>query len=131
GGGEVPAAATQSCSRAYLRDRNPMTRLLEIPNPQRRAIEVIKEVSAEKACRPFLVGGPVRDLLLGRHGMDVDLTLEDGSSTLARALAKRIEGRVRSFPQFLTYKVTADGFPEIDIATARKERYRAPGSLPT
>jgi len=73
-----------------------MTRLLEIPNPQRRAIEVIKEVSAEKSCRPFLVGGPVRDLLLGRNGMDVDLTLEDGSSTLARALAKRIEGRVRS-----------------------------------
>ena len=107
-----------------------MTRLLEIPNPQRRAIEVIKEVSAEKACRPFLVGGPVRDLLLGRHGMDVDLTLEDGSSTLARALAKRIEGRVRSFPQFLTYKVTAEDFPEIDIATARSEKYRQAGALP-
>jgi len=37
---------------------------------------------------------------------------------------------VRSFPQFLTYKVTADGFPEIDITTARKERYRVPGALP-
>lgn len=100
-------------------------------NPQRRAIEVIKDVAAEKQCRAFLVGGPVRDLLLGRPGIDVDLTLEDGSSTLARALAKRIEGRVRSFPQFLTYKVTADGFPEIDIATARKEKYRAPGALPS
>lgn len=108
-----------------------MTRLLEMPNSQRRAIDLIKQVSAEKECRPFLVGGPVRDLLLGRHLLDVDLTLEDGSSTLARALAKRIEGRVRSFPQFLTYKVTAEGFPEIDIATARKERYRSPGSLPT
>ena len=108
-----------------------MTRNLELTNPQRRAIEVIKEVAAEKDCRPYLVGGPVRDLLVGRHGLDVDLTLEEGSSTLARALAKRIEGRVRSFPQFLTYKVTADGYPEIDIATARKEKYRAPGALPT
>ncbi len=108
-----------------------MTRILEIPNPQRRAIELVKEVAAEKDCRPFLVGGPVRDLLLGRPITDVDLTLEEGSSTLARALAKRIEGRVRSYPQFLTYKVVADGFPEIDIATARKERYRTPGSLPT
>jgi tRNA nucleotidyltransferase/poly(A) polymerase len=108
-----------------------MTRFLDIPNPQRRAIDVIREVAAEKECRPFLVGGPVRDLLLKRHVLDVDLTLEEGSSTLARALAKRIDGRLRSFPQFLTYKVTGDGFPAIDIATARRERYRAPGALPT
>lgn len=107
-----------------------MTLLLDLPNPQRRALDVIREVALEKECRPFLVGGPVRDIILGRPAIDIDLTLEMGGSTLARALAKRIDGRVRSFPQFLTYKVTADGFPEIDIATARKERYRQPGSLP-
>jgi tRNA nucleotidyltransferase/poly(A) polymerase len=107
-----------------------MTLLDTLPNPQRRAIDVIREVALEKECRPFLVGGPVRDILLGRQAIDLDLTLETGGSTLARALAKRIDGRVRSFPQFLTYKVSADGFPEIDIATARKERYRQPGSLP-
>lgn len=115
------------CRVRYLR---PLTRRLEVPTPQRRAIELVKEVAAEKRCRPYLVGGPVRDLLLGRPSIDVDLTLEEGSSTLARALAKRIDGRVRSFPQFLTYKVTAEGLPEIDIATARKERYRLPGQLP-
>jgi tRNA nucleotidyltransferase/poly(A) polymerase len=103
----------------------------ELPNPQRRALDLVREVSAEKLCRPYLVGGPVRDLLLHRGVIDVDVTLEDGASTLARALAKRIDGRVRSFPQFLTYKVTAPQLPEIDITTARKERYRAPGALPT
>ena len=108
-----------------------MTDFSDLPNPQRRALDLVREVAAEKDCRPFLVGGPVRDLLLGRHSIDVDVTLEDGSSTLARALAKRLNGRVRSFPQFLTYKVSADGLPEIDIATARKERYRKPGALPT
>lgn len=105
--------------------------LLDMPAPQRRALDLVKEVAVEKNFRPYLVGGPVRDMLLGRASIDVDLTLEDGSSTLARALAKRVDGRVRSFPQFLTYKVVADGFPEIDIATARKERYRKPGALPT
>jgi tRNA nucleotidyltransferase (CCA-adding enzyme) len=107
-----------------------MTAIPELPNPQRRALDLVKEVAAEKGCRPYLVGGPVRDLLLGRPAIDIDLTLEDGAPVLARALAKRVEGRVRSFPQFLTYKVTAEGLPEIDIATARKERYRAPGALP-
>jgi tRNA nucleotidyltransferase (CCA-adding enzyme) len=107
-----------------------MNLLNELPNAQRRALDLVKEVAAEKDCHPFLVGGPVRDILLGRPAVDIDLTLESGSSTLARALAKRVEGRVRSFPQFLTYKVTSSGYPEIDIATARKERYRKPGALP-
>ncbi|MGH9419455.1 MAG: CCA tRNA nucleotidyltransferase [Thermoanaerobaculia bacterium] len=109
-----------------------MIRLEDLPNPQKRALELVKEVAAEKELRPFLVGGPVRDLILGRHDfIDIDLTLEEGGSTLARALAKRVDGRLRSFPQFLTYKITAEGLPEIDVATARKERYRTPGALPT
>jgi tRNA nucleotidyltransferase/poly(A) polymerase len=98
---------------------------------QRRAIEIARSVAQEKGIRPYLVGGPVRDLLLGRLAIDIDLTLEEGGSTFARSLAKAVEGRVRSFPQFLTYKVLAHGLPEFDIATARKERYRKPGALPT
>jgi tRNA nucleotidyltransferase (CCA-adding enzyme) len=109
-----------------------MIRLENLPNAQKRGLDLVKEVATEKELRPFLVGGPVRDLLLGRHDVvDIDLTLEEDASTLARAVAKRINGRLRSFPQFLTYKITADGLPEIDIATARKERYRSPGALPT
>ena len=109
-----------------------MILLENLPNAQKRGLDLVKEVANEKELRPFLVGGPVRDLLLGRHDVvDIDLTLEDDASTLARAVAKKINGRLRSFPQFLTYKITAEGLPEIDIATARKERYRSPGALPT
>lgn len=108
-----------------------MIRIDDLPKPQRRAFDLIRTTAREKNVRPYLVGGPVRDLILGRTVIDLDLTLEDDASTLARAVAKRVEGRVRSFPQFLTYKIEANGFPEIDIATARKERYRAPGALPT
>jgi tRNA nucleotidyltransferase/poly(A) polymerase len=107
-----------------------MNLLEDLPNLQRRTIDVILDVSAAKGCHPYLVGGPVRDRLLERKSIDIDLTLEEGSSTLARALAKKINGRVRSFPQFLTYKVVAEGYPDIDIATSRKERYRKPGALP-
>jgi tRNA nucleotidyltransferase/poly(A) polymerase len=107
-----------------------MNLLDELPNPQRRAMDLVREVAREKEVHPYLVGGPVRDILLGRQSIDIDLTVEQDASTLARALAKRLDGRVRSFPQFLTYKVTANEFPEIDLATARKERYRKPGALP-
>lgn len=108
-----------------------MNRLDQLPNRQRRAIEIVREVADDKDLRPFLVGGPVRDLLLGRESIDIDLTLEEGASTFARAFARRVNGRLRSHPQFLTYKVTADEFPEVDITTTRKERYRKPGALPT
>jgi tRNA nucleotidyltransferase (CCA-adding enzyme) len=106
-------------------------RLSTLAPAQRRAIEIARSVAQDKGMKPYLVGGPVRDLLLGRQAIDIDLTLEEGSSTFARSLAKAVDGRVRSFPQFLTYKVLAEGMPEFDIATARKERYRAPGALPT
>ena len=108
-----------------------MNLLEDLPTPQRRAIDLVREVALEKDCHPYLVGGPVRDILLGRETIDIDLTLEKDASTLARALAKRLDGRVRSFPQFLTYKVIAPEFPEIDLTTARKERYRKPGALPS
>src|SRR5437867_3041065 len=108
-----------------------MIRLDTLAAPQRRAVDLIKEVAAEKKLRAYLVGGPVRDLLLGGSVIDLDFTLEEGSSALARGVAKRINGRVRSYPQFMTYKVTADQYPEIDIASARSEKYRQPGALPS
>lgn len=107
-----------------------MTLFEELPKPQKRTIDLVREVAIEKDCRPYLVGGPVRDMLLGRHAIDIDLTIENDASILAQALAKRLAGRVRSYPQFLTYKVVAEGHPEIDLTTARKERYRTPGALP-
>lgn len=107
-----------------------MNLLDRLPNLQRRAIDLVCEIASEKDCHPYLVGGPIRDLLLGRQSIDLDLTVEGDASALASELARRLDGRVRSFPQFLTYKVTTPAFPEIDIATARKERYRKPGALP-
>ena len=103
---------------------------IEFPKSQKNAIELIRETAIEKNIRPYLVGGPVRDLLLGRDAFDIDLTIEEDSAAFARALAKRVNARVKSFPQFLTYKVVTTAMPEIDIATARKERYRKPGALP-
>jgi tRNA nucleotidyltransferase/poly(A) polymerase len=108
-----------------------MIAIEDLPKPQRRAFDQIRETAVDKHCKPYLVGGPVRDLIIGRTVIDLDYTLEEDASTLARAVARRVEGRVRSFPQFLTYKITANGLPDIDIATARRERYRAPGALPT
>ncbi len=80
----------------------------------------------EAATEPvFLVGGAVRDLLLGRGRADIDIVVEGD----AAALAARLGGDVVSHERFATAKVSLDGH-EVDIATARTESYPHPGSLP-
>jgi tRNA nucleotidyltransferase (CCA-adding enzyme) len=84
----------------------------------------------------FAVGGFVRDLLLERDPLDVDLVVEGDGITFARRLAEEVRGHVVMHSGFGTAAIkgaaTGDGIPlhRIDIATAREERYGAPGALP-
>ncbi|HVD86356.1 MAG TPA: hypothetical protein VNB59_03020 [Solirubrobacterales bacterium] len=73
----------------------------------------------------YLVGGAVRDLLLGRARADVDLVVEGD----AAALAARLGGAGVEHERFGTVKVEIDGH-EVDIASARSESYPRPGALP-
>jgi tRNA nucleotidyltransferase (CCA-adding enzyme) len=73
----------------------------------------------------YLVGGAVRDLLLGRPRADVDLVVEGDAATLAASLG----GAEKEHERFGTVKAEIEGH-EIDIASARTESYRHPGALP-
>jgi tRNA nucleotidyltransferase (CCA-adding enzyme) len=73
----------------------------------------------------YLVGGAVRDLLLGHPRADVDLVVEGD----AAALAARLGGATAEHDRFGTVKVEVDGH-EVDIASARTETYSEPGALP-
>jgi tRNA nucleotidyltransferase (CCA-adding enzyme) len=73
----------------------------------------------------YLVGGAVRDLLLGRGRADIDLVVEGD----AAALAERLGADAVSHQRFGTAKVSLDGH-EVDIAGARSESYPHPGTLP-
>jgi tRNA nucleotidyltransferase (CCA-adding enzyme) len=85
-------------------------------------LDAVSEVAAEPV---YLVGGAVRDLLLGRGRADVDLVVEGD----AAALAERLGGGTVSHERFATAKMRLDGH-EVDIATARAESYPHPGALP-
>src|SRR6186997_2915954 len=73
----------------------------------------------------YLVGGAVRDFLLGRPRADLDLVVV-GDAT---ALAERLGGASVDHQRFGTVKVDLDGH-EVDIASARTETYPEPGALP-
>src|SRR5437588_3521245 len=73
----------------------------------------------------YLVGGAVRDLLLGGRPVDLDLVVEGD----APAVAARIGERPVVHDRFGTSTVTANGFT-YDVARARREVYPHPGALP-
>jgi tRNA nucleotidyltransferase (CCA-adding enzyme) len=78
----------------------------------------------------YVVGGFVRDLLLGIDNLDVDLVVEGDGITFARAFANEREGSVTVHDRFGTAVVRfADGF-KVDVATARTEYYEYPAALP-
>ncbi len=79
----------------------------------------------------YLVGGPVRDCLLDRSVIDLDLAVEGDAIDLARALAAEAGGTLTLHPRFGTAKWLAPDRPRsIDLATTRTETYVRPGALP-
>jgi tRNA nucleotidyltransferase (CCA-adding enzyme) len=77
----------------------------------------------------FLVGGAVRDLLLGRATVDLDVAIEGDARAVARELAQRLGGEAKEHERFGTATVTA-GDLSVDLATTRRETYKEPGALP-
>ena len=70
----------------------------------------------------WVVGGAVRDTLLGRTPRDLDLVVEGD----AAAAARRLGAQPLVHERFGT--ATATG--EVNLAAARRERYERPGALP-
>jgi len=103
----------------------------------RSGTQLLAELRSDPAAAPLLerlpaditvhvVGGAVRDLLLGRRLVDLDLVVEGD----APALARRIDAAtVRVHERFGTAEVELGGH-EYDLAGARRERYPEPGALP-
>jgi tRNA nucleotidyltransferase (CCA-adding enzyme) len=79
----------------------------------------------------YLVGGFVRDLIINRKNLDIDLVVEGDGIAFAADLAKRLQGRVKSHKKFGTAVIILpDGF-KIDVASARMEFYKTAAELPT
>jgi tRNA nucleotidyltransferase (CCA-adding enzyme) len=79
----------------------------------------------------YLVGGTVRDILLGEESFDVDIAVEGDAIELAERIAEELGGRCRPHEKFGTAVVLYGDGERIDVVTARTEFYDAPAALPT
>jgi tRNA nucleotidyltransferase (CCA-adding enzyme) len=101
-----------------------------LPVPLLAVLGSVGAVADEAGMRAYLVGGAVRDVLLGREIEDVDVVVEGNGLELARAVVARCGGRYHPHQPFLTAVVQLPGGIRLDVATARTEFYRSPAALP-
>ncbi len=78
----------------------------------------------------YLVGGFLRDLILGVRNFDLDIAVEGNGIIFAQTLAKKLKSGLRTHERFGTATLILDGFLKVDIATTRKEKYPSCACLP-
>ncbi len=103
----------------------------QLPPELVKFMQLAGKVAASQEQSLYLVGGVVRDLLLGRTNLDLDLVVEGNAIDLAQQLVtKLIQGKITTHPRFNTAKLQWDKW-SVDLATARSETYDNPGALPS
>ncbi|HQW36266.1 MAG TPA: CCA tRNA nucleotidyltransferase [Thermoflexales bacterium] len=79
--------------------------------------------------KAVIVGGAVRDWLLGLPVTDIDISVEGDGIEFARALVAAHGGKLIAHEKFQTATWHVDGL-DIDVTTARTETYDYPAVLP-
>jgi tRNA nucleotidyltransferase (CCA-adding enzyme) len=124
-----------------------------LPPARLALIKAVAQAAYEERAALYIVGGFVRDLLLERASLDLDLVAEGDAIALAKRLQAQYGGRVTSHGRFGTAKwflvsnrkklaedlqqfssepILPENLPEfIDLITARTEFYTHPTALPT
>ncbi|SMC23154.1 tRNA nucleotidyltransferase (CCA-adding enzyme) [Desulfacinum hydrothermale DSM 13146] len=88
------------------------------------------ELGQELHYKVYAVGGFVRDLLLRRPNLDIDIVVEGDGIRFAKAFAEREGIRARCHKKFNTAVLIFDERLKVDVATARLEYYQYPAALP-
>lgn len=108
-----------------------------------RLLRLIGERADAMGDKAFIVGGTVRDLMLGARHLDLDVVVEgpparDGGIRRAgdailfgERLAEELQATLKTHKMFGTCTLGTKDKLKIDFATARKEIYAHPAALPT
>ena len=101
-----------------------------IPAAQLATARLVAGAAEEAGTEPYLVGGAVRDALLGRAPTgDLDITLVGADAATFSQIALTVGGRISKSSQFNTARLEI-GNHSLDLTMARAETYPQAGSLP-
>ena len=104
--------------------------LKKLPKELRSLITLACNVASVNHMSVYLVGGIVRDLILGKKNLDLDIVVQGDGIKFAEAFTQKLKARLIRHRRFGTATIILDSGLKFDIATARKEFYPQPASLP-
>lgn len=96
-----------------------------------RLLRELGRLADARGVAAFIVGGVVRDVIMGVRNEDLDVVVEEQAEDFARAAADQLGGELKAHTRFGTAILVLPGGGKIDVATARSEAYERPGALPT
>ncbi len=109
---------------------NVAKRLHTQPQEVLARLRFIGNVAQELGYPVYVVGGFVRDLLLGVEDYDLDIVVEGDGIHFAKELSSRLHVGFVKHKQFGTATLITHDKVKVDVATARQETYEYPASLP-
>lgn len=98
-----------------------------------KAQEIIRMagfIADELGYRAYIVGGLVRDLIIGQKNPDIDIVIEGSAIQVAKRIAASTGAHIDTYEQFDTAVLIFNDGLRIDFASARTEYYQTPGALP-
>jgi tRNA nucleotidyltransferase (CCA-adding enzyme) len=101
-----------------------------LPKRIQELLKRLGRVGDEQNVGVSVVGGFVRDLLLIKENLDLDIVIEGDGIAFAEAFARGNDCRVRCHRKFGTAVIVYPNGFKLDIASARMEYYLQPGALP-
>ncbi|PZC52919.1 polynucleotide adenylyltransferase [Mesotoga sp. TolDC] len=87
-------------------------------------------VGSELNMPTYIVGGFVRDLLLNKQNLDLDIVVEGNANAFAETFKKYFSIKIVEHREFLASSMFFNDGLRIDVATARTEYYKKPAMLP-
>lgn len=104
--------------------------LAKVPIELKGLINSLHDQALSCGLNAYLVGGFVRDLLLGVKNLDLDIVIEGDAIGFAQRFAALNKSRIIPHKRFGTATVLLDSGLKIDFSSARKEAYAKPAQLP-
>ncbi|MDD5196200.1 MAG: hypothetical protein PHV92_01045 [Candidatus Omnitrophica bacterium] len=102
----------------------------KIPEELQGLLNKVHNIAARKNTEAYLVGGFVRDLILGVKNLDLDIVIEGDGIGLAQDFASSLGVKITVHRQFGTATVFVRPGLKVDFSSSRQEHYPSPAHLP-
>ncbi len=98
-------------------------RRINFQSELRSVFKEIGQIAKKLGYSVYIVGGPVRDILLGRSFQDVDVVCVGNAVKLAKVFSKRVKGEFIYRRRFPNATVKWNNSAKVDFVSARSEVY--------